>query len=207
MQTICDVCYAVVSKPSQISHPHYYTTHLVWARAFNCPIYLAADDQEWLSRADDAARPARKFITGTTEQIIPGVTAVKPGGHFPGSLVLHWENKLFIADTMVTVPSGLYHVDRPPGTTSYSFMWSIPNMIPLPPSELERMWRIVEPFEWEQTYGAFYGMEVRGKGNDVKRRMLESMKIQVRNEGWDQHPMLAWEVKDDAPGEAATKLA
>jgi glyoxylase-like metal-dependent hydrolase (beta-lactamase superfamily II) len=45
-----------------------------------------------------------KLINGTTESILPGVTAVKTGGHFDGSLVLHWEKKLFIADTFVTVP-------------------------------------------------------------------------------------------------------
>ena len=41
---------------------------------------------------------------GTTEEVLPGITAIKTGGHFPGSLVLHWEKKLFIADTIVTVP-------------------------------------------------------------------------------------------------------
>lgn len=47
---------------------------------------------------------------GVAENVLPGVTAVKTGGHFPGSLVLHWEKKLFIADTIVTVPvsNGLF---------------------------------------------------------------------------------------------------
>jgi glyoxylase-like metal-dependent hydrolase (beta-lactamase superfamily II) len=36
--------------------------------------------------------------------VLPGITAIKTGGHFDGSLVLHWEKKLFIADTIVTVP-------------------------------------------------------------------------------------------------------
>ena len=38
------------------------------------------------------------------KEVLPGVTAVKAGGHFPGSLLLHWERKLWIADTIVTVP-------------------------------------------------------------------------------------------------------
>lgn len=46
----------------------------------------------------------RRFIKGPTEEIVVGVTAVKLGGHFDGSLVLHWESKLYIADTLVTVP-------------------------------------------------------------------------------------------------------
>ena len=43
-------------------------------------------------------------MQGSSETILPGVTAVKTGGHFDGSLVLHWEKKLFIADSIVTVP-------------------------------------------------------------------------------------------------------
>lgn len=89
-------------KAIVISHPHYYTTHLVWAKAFDCPVYLAVEDQEWLSQPDPEGR--RRFIGGATEEIAPDVFAAKPGGHFPGSLVLNWKKKLFIADTLVTVP-------------------------------------------------------------------------------------------------------
>lgn len=88
-------------KAIVISHPHYYTTHLHWAEVFNCPVYLAAADQEWLSQVDQGSR--RQFI-GERQTIVPGVQAIQVGGHFPGSLVLHWEKKLFIADSLVTVP-------------------------------------------------------------------------------------------------------
>ena len=73
-------------------------------------------------------------------------------------------------------------------------MWSIPNMIPLSPSDIEQIWQRIRPFEWEETYGAFHGQEIRGKGKDTKARMLESMKIQVRNEGYDKHPLLEFDV-------------
>ena len=89
-----------------ISHPHYYTTHLDWARTFDCPVYLARDDEEWLNRTDSMER--RKYIEGRVEKIVDGVTAIKTGGHFPGSLVLHCElgeyKKLLIADSFVTTP-------------------------------------------------------------------------------------------------------
>ena len=85
-----------------VSHPHYYTNHLDWAEELDCPVYIAAEDEEWINRKDVHGR--RRLITGRTEQIVPGVTAIKVGGHFPGSLVLHWDNKLFIADSMVTLP-------------------------------------------------------------------------------------------------------
>jgi glyoxylase-like metal-dependent hydrolase (beta-lactamase superfamily II) len=84
-----------------ISHPHFYTTHLEWAAQFNCPVYVAKDDQEWLNRPDE--KDVRRWIEGTQE-IVPGVTAIQAGGHFDGSCVLHWEKKLFIADTMMSVP-------------------------------------------------------------------------------------------------------
>lgn len=170
-------------KAIVISHPHFYTTHLEWARIFSCPVYVAIEDEKWLNRADH--ENIRKFIRDPTMQILPGVTAIKTGGHFDGSMVLHWNNKLFIADSLFTVPSALYRVDRLPGTTSYAFMWSIPNMIPLPPSKIHGIWRALKPFGFEATYGGFSGQDVRGI--DVKQRVLESMKIQVRSQGHEDH--------------------
>jgi hypothetical protein len=67
-------------------------------------------------------------------------------------------------------------------------MWSIPNMIPLNPDAILGIWRAIQGYEFEVTYGAFVGMDVRGK--DVKGRVLESMKIQVSNEGYARHELL-----------------
>jgi hypothetical protein len=38
------------------------------------------------------------------EEVEGEVRAIQCGGHFDGSLVLLWEKKLFIADTMMSVP-------------------------------------------------------------------------------------------------------
>lgn len=51
--------------------------------------------------------------------------------------------------------SALYHVDRLPGTNSFSFMWAVPNMIPLPPATLHKMWQAIKPFDFESTFGGF----------------------------------------------------
>jgi glyoxylase-like metal-dependent hydrolase (beta-lactamase superfamily II) len=93
-------------KAIVISHPHYYTTHLEWAKTFNCPVYLAKDDEEWVNRKDLDGHlgPYRRLFTEDSQTIVDGVTAVKTGGHFPGSLVLNWNNKLLIADSFVTTP-------------------------------------------------------------------------------------------------------
>ena len=48
----------------------------------------------------------RKHITGDIQDIVPGVKAIKTGGHFDGSLVLLWEREkeLFTADSLMTIP-------------------------------------------------------------------------------------------------------
>ena len=76
-----------------------------WAQAFNCPVYTAIEDAAWLQRRD-APGVERRLIHGATETVLPGVTAVKCGGHFSGSLVLHFDQSLFIADTLLTVQVG-----------------------------------------------------------------------------------------------------
>ena len=86
-----------------ISHPHYYTSYVQWAQTFGCPVYTSIEDEEWLDR-QDAHEVDRRLIRGPTETVVEGVTAIKTGGHFDGSLVLHWKDKLFIADSLVTVP-------------------------------------------------------------------------------------------------------
>ena len=186
-----------------ISHPHYYTTHLDWADAFDCPVYLSWEDKQWLNRLDRLGK-ARTFIEGSEEEIEvrgerTGVKALKLGGHFPGSLACLAFGRLLVADTLVTTPSGVGSWDgakggRPEGMNSYAFMWSIPNMIPLPPDTIARMWNVLRNHEFTSTHGAFVGTDIRdasgGSSAGVKRRVLESMQIQVKTMGWGNHALL-----------------
>lgn len=91
-------------KAIVISHPHFYTTHLEWARIFKCPVYVSSDDAEWLNREDKEG--VRKWIKEVQDidEVGGEAKAIQCGGHFDGSLVLLWEKKLFIADTMMSVP-------------------------------------------------------------------------------------------------------
>lgn len=61
-------------------------------------------------------------------------------------------------------------------------------MIPLPPSEILKIWRAIEHCDFDTTLGAFVGTDVRD--GDLKSRMLQSMKIQTRGEGWERHEIL-----------------
>ena len=132
-----------------ISHPHYYTTMVEWSRAFGgVPVHLHAADREWVMRPD----PAVQFWEGDSRTILPGLTLVRLGGHFAGGTVLHWADwqdgrgVLLSGDILQVVPSG--HV---------SFMYSYPNLIPLPAATIRHMMAILEPFAFDAVYGAFAG--------------------------------------------------
>ncbi|OTB05733.1 hypothetical protein M426DRAFT_56488 [Hypoxylon sp. CI-4A] len=183
-----------------ISHPHYYTTHVEWALAFNCPVYLAAEDKQWTTQ-----RSSRQVFVEETELDLHiddsplGVKLLKLGGHFPGSFVALFDKRLLIADTLVSTPSGLGSWDtdavgnaraRPTGMNSYSFMWSIPNMIPLSPNELERMWSILKKYDFSSSHGAFLGTDIVKTVEEMKRRVLDSMQIQIKYMGHHDHAFL-----------------
>jgi hypothetical protein len=67
-------------------------------------------------------------------------------------------------------------------------MWSIPNMIPLPPSKIQQIWKAVKPYHFTSTHGVILGMDVRDP--QLKKRVLESAKIQIRAEGYTEHELL-----------------
>ncbi|SMY26755.1 unnamed protein product [Zymoseptoria tritici ST99CH_1A5] len=182
-----------------ISHPHYYATWSDWSRTFHCPIYVAKADEEWLECVSTPGAELR-FLTERKTEVLQGsgATAIIAGGHFDGSLLLHWKEVLMVADTVIMAPSALNPVPGKEGVVSFGFYWSIPNRIPLPPDEILRMWKLVKGFEFYTAMGAFKGMDVRtvegekerGTG-DVKGRLLQSCKIQVKAMGWTAHEMLA----------------
>ena len=69
-----------------ISHPHYYSSMVEWAHAFDAPIHLHAADSQWIMRPD----PSIKLWDGDTLSLATGVTLIRCGGHFAGGTVLHW---------------------------------------------------------------------------------------------------------------------
>ncbi|KAL4778150.1 beta-lactamase-like protein [Aspergillus varians] len=180
-----------------ISHPHYYTTHLVWAEAFDCPVYLSAQDEEWVVRRDTIAGSKQVFFAEEALSFSPkgdygwddgssDIVVIKTGGHFPGSTVLLWKSlkTLLIADTIAVVPSARYWVDRPAGTASFTFLWSYPNMIPLSADDVHGIWKAIRHTEFEYTRGAFIGMDT---DIDSKKRLLDSAQIFVKAMGYLDH--------------------
>ncbi len=149
-----------------ISHPHYYSSMVEWSRAFgDVPIYLHADDRQWVMRPDKAI----VFWEGETRTLADGLTLIRCGGHFEGGTVLHWaggaggRGALLSGDIIQVVP------DR----KHVSFMYSYPNYIPLPASAIERIVNAVEPFKFELVYGAFWDMVIDRDGKAVVKRSAE----------------------------------
>jgi glyoxylase-like metal-dependent hydrolase (beta-lactamase superfamily II) len=145
-----------------ISHPHYYASMVEWSRAFGgVPIYLHADDSQWVVRHDRAI----VFWDGDTRAVAPGVTLIHTGGHFAGSTVLHWSDgadgggALMVGDTMMVGE------DR----RTVGFMYSFPNYIPLNARAVARIGAAVEPFEFEHVYGGWFGRNILADGKQAVR--------------------------------------
>src|ERR1700686_2593573 len=67
-------------KAIAISHPHFYTSMVEWSRAFGgVPIYLHAADRTWIMRPDSIVH----LWEGETFALLPDITLIRCGGHFP----------------------------------------------------------------------------------------------------------------------------
>ena len=51
-----------------------------------------------------------------------------------------------------------------------SFMWSYPNLIPLPAAEVERIAARLEPWQFDRILGAWWNRLVPRDGNEVVQR-------------------------------------
>ena len=146
-----------------ISHPHYYSALVEWSRAFGgVPVYLHEADSQWVLRPDPCVVP----WSGETHGLAPGVTLVRCGGHFEGATVLHWADG---AEGRGALLSGDI-VQVIPDTKFVSFMYSYPNLIPLPPAAIGRIVDALEPFAFDRIYGAWWERVVPDDGKEAVRR-------------------------------------
>jgi hypothetical protein len=132
-----------------------------WAHAFGCPVYIHADDREWIMRPD----PAIELWDGEQRELRPGLTLLRLGGHFAGGQVLHWERErtLLSGDIVQVIPDRAY----------VSFMYSYPNLIPLPGETVLQMAAKLEPWEFDRIVGAWWGRVVRTDAKAAVRRSAE----------------------------------
>ena len=157
-----------------ISHPHFYTTMVEWAHAFDCPIHLHSADKAWIMRPDASI----KLWDGETHRLWDGVTLIRCGGHFPGGTVLHWQEKghagaqgrgVVCSGDILTVAT-----DR----KWLSFMRSYPNFIPLPAREVEHIGRAMAPFSFDVLYGHYFDRVI---AKDAKQVLEKSVARYLAN--------------------------
>ena len=144
-----------------LSHPHYYSAMVEWAHRFDCPVLVHAADAEWIMRPDDAIEQWE----GDTREL-GGLTLLRLGGHFPGGTVLHRPDgagTLLSGDIVQVIPDRGW----------VSFMYSYPNLIPLPAAEVERMAAALEPYAFEAIQGAWWETTIPRDGKAIVRRSAE----------------------------------
>jgi glyoxylase-like metal-dependent hydrolase (beta-lactamase superfamily II) len=151
-----------------ISHPHYYTGMVDWARRFDCPIHLHADDRQWITRND----PRVELWEGETLDLGGGLTLIRCGGHFAGGTVLHVGDALLSGDIVQVIPDRGW----------VGFMYSYPNLIPLPEAAVRRIAAALEPHPFETIYGAWWGRIVRRDGHAIVQRSAERYARALRGE-------------------------
>lgn len=144
-----------------LSHPHYYSTQVEWAEAFNASIYIHEDDKEWVTR------PSGKIIfwSGESLQLTAGFILHRIGGHFKGAAVLEWKEEhaqksVLLAGDIVRVVADRQWV---------SFMYSYPNFIPLPASTVERMAIQLNEIKFHRLYDAFHRIIGEDAGETVQK--------------------------------------
>jgi glyoxylase-like metal-dependent hydrolase (beta-lactamase superfamily II) len=153
-----------------ISHPHYYSGMVEWAHRFECPVHLHADDREWIMRPD----PAIELWDGETLSLADGLTLIRCGGHFAGGTVLHvaGEDALLSGDIVQVIPDREW----------VGFMYSYPNLIPLPEAAVRAIADALEPYAFDQIYGAWWGTIVRRDGKSIVQRSAERYARALRGE-------------------------
>jgi hypothetical protein len=147
-----------------VSHPHYYTTMIEWSHAFkNAPVHIHKSDAKWVLRPDSVVQ----FWEGGTKSLFGGLTLINTGGHFEGFQVCHWPGGASGRGVLLSGDQPQVCQDR----RWVSFMYSYPNMIPLPAAAIRRIAAALQPFAFEHLYGAFPGLNVM---KDAKRAVERS---------------------------------
>ncbi|MFD1020870.1 MBL fold metallo-hydrolase [Thalassobacillus hwangdonensis] len=128
-----------------LSHPHYYSTQAKWAETFRAPIYIHNDDRNWVMESYEGIR----FWEDETLKLSDELSLHRLGGHFKGGAVMHLEKSdgiLFTGDIIQVVAHKGW----------VGFMYSYPNLIPLPSSKVEDIAGRIRQLEFNRLYNAFH---------------------------------------------------
>ena len=145
-------------KAIAISHPHYYSSMNEWASAFNCPIYIHAQDQEFVFNASDKII----YWSGKSIGLLNDIQMMNIGGHFPGSSILHVP---FLSDKGTVFCGDTFYIS--PNKKHISVMYSYPNFIPVKVSEIQRINGIMANVQFDSLIGAFDNQNINSNAKDL----------------------------------------
>jgi len=152
-------------KAIAISHPHYYSAMVDWAEAFDATLYLHARDRRWAMRASSKI----EFWEGEELDLHDGLKLINLGGHFDGGTVLHapflagGKGALLTGDIIQVIPDRHF----------VSFMYSYPNLIPLPAAKVGRMAARVHELEFDRIYGAWWDRLIPTGAKEIVERSAQ----------------------------------
>lgn len=120
-----------------------------WAETFNCRIYIHQEDAPYIA---DTGRHIQLW-SGKQMQLWDNIQLINIGGHFRGSSVLLLPGRsekgvMLCGDTMYLSPSKKH----------FAIMYSYPNRIPLPLSEIKGIKSELDAIDFDTLYG-FYSYQ------------------------------------------------
>jgi len=120
--------------------------------------------------------PHIQLWEGDNLTLTDDVSVINLGGHFTGGCVLHdarGDGLLLTGDILQVTP----------GANGVSFMWSYPNMLPLPATTVSAMTRKLDSVKFSTLYGAFEGREITASASEIVRRSAEKYVACLNNAG------------------------
>lgn len=150
-------------KAIAFSHPHYYTIMNEWANTFRCPIYIHESDKRWIFNKGE-------HITlwgGTEKELWGGLKIFNIGGHFPGSSILHIP---FLSPKGTILCGDTFYIS--PNKKHMAPMYSYPNKIPLPVSEVNRIKMQMRSIEFDSMLGFYDFQNIYGNAKEILEASL-----------------------------------
>ncbi len=146
-----------------ISHPHYYASMVEWADRFDARILLHEADRAHIMRPSDRI----ELWSGERHRLDDDLELIRLGGHFAGGTVCLWRRGAGGLGALLSGDIVQVVADR----DWVSFMYSYPNLIPLPASEVTRIRGVLETLAFDRIHGAWWDTVVTP---DARAKALRS---------------------------------
>lgn len=154
-------------KAIAISHPHYYSNMGEWAERFECPVYLPESEKGFIVNPSERI----KFWDKNRVDFWDGIQLIKIGGHFPGSSILYI---LEMSAKGIILCGDTFYLSL--SLKHFSVMYSYPNKIPLPVSEVMEIKKKMEVIDFDEIYGFWPYQNVTKNAKEILMESLERYK-------------------------------